>query len=254
MSLAQLRHEPNWSLPCALLRIGANEQEGRDRVALYSWGKAIVAVIADGAGGTSGGAAAADAVIETVEQTLLSQQIDPFSPADWCALLASLDQRLSGGGGETTAVVAALDEHRIAGASVGDSGAWLLPAGGADYEDLTAHQHRRPLVGSGAALPIPFESQRGGGTLLLATDGLLHYASPQAICRIAAGRDLRVASELLVRLVRLRSGALADDVGLVLCRREQSPARPVDGPQQGQSDHREVASSKPASYGSGPHI
>jgi hypothetical protein len=46
------------------------------------------------------------------------------------------------------------------GASVGDSSAWLIsPAG--EVTDLTAQQRRRPLLGSGEALPVQFEAELG---------------------------------------------------------------------------------------------
>src|SRR5205814_8369243 len=52
----------------------------------------------------------------------------------------------------------------------GDCGAWLIAENG--IEELTADQVRKPLLGSGEAVPIAFESALGGATLLLATDGL----------------------------------------------------------------------------------
>jgi hypothetical protein len=44
------------------------------------------------------------------------------------------------------------------------------------------------------------------------------YAKPADIARLAAGADLDAAARGLVELVRLRSGALPDDVTVVLCR------------------------------------
>lgn len=210
--------EHEFALPCSLLRVGAGEGQGQDRAAIFSYGNAVVAVIADGAGGMSGGDAAADSVVTAVERALLERDFDPYSKWAWCALLSNLDRRIAIG--QTTAVVCVVDDERVIGASVGDSGAWLVHPSGASHLDLTKDQKLRPLLGSGQAEPVPFESRAGGGTLLLATDGLMKYAPPSAICRIAAGRDLRAANDMLVRLVRLRSGALADDVGLVLCRRK----------------------------------
>lgn len=56
------------------------------------------------------------------------------------------------------------------------------------------------------------------GTLLLATDGLLKYASAKSICDTARGPDLDAVPCRLVELVRLRSGGLQDDVGIIACR------------------------------------
>jgi hypothetical protein len=80
---------------------------------------------------------------------------------------------------ENTAVILTVDAT-ITGASVGDSGAWLLRD--SRIVDLTAGQRRKPLVGRGCAPfriePIPFD-----GTLLVASDGLFAYAKPRDIVR-----------------------------------------------------------------------
>ena len=61
-------------------------------------------------------------------------------------------------GGQTTGVVAFVrSDGSISGASVGDSVAWLIsPAG--ELTDLTAYQRRKPLLGSGEALPVVFDA------------------------------------------------------------------------------------------------
>jgi len=106
---------------------------------------------------------------------------------------------------------------RIVGVSVGDCGAWLIAQNGID--ELTANQVRRPLLGSGEAIPVAFESALADATLLLATDGLLKYARRDRIAAVALGPDLQMAAYALADLPRLRSGALPDDVGVILCRR-----------------------------------
>ena len=67
-------------------------------------------------------------------------------------------------------------------------------------------------------MSAPFRRAYGEGTLLVATDGLWKYAGPEAICRVVRENDLRAAAKGLVDLVRLRSGALPDDVTVALCR------------------------------------
>jgi serine/threonine protein phosphatase PrpC len=54
--------------------------------------------------------------------------------------------------------------------------------------------------------------------LLVASDGLIKYASQASIARIASGADLACAASALVDLVRLRSGELQDDISIILCR------------------------------------
>ena len=113
-------------------------------------------------------------------------------------------------------MVLAVTHRGIAGASAGYSGAWLITRDG--YEDLTHRQHPKPFLGSGAAVPVAFSARRFAGPLLLATDGLLKYTSPELICDVARGEDLDQAAKGLVDLVRLRSGGLQDDVAVILCR------------------------------------
>ena len=69
--------------------------------------------------------------------------------------------------------------------------------------ELTADQLRKPLLGSGEAVPIDFESALGDATLLLATDGLLKYARRDRIAALARHMDLQVAARGLAELPRL---------------------------------------------------
>ncbi|MBA3465111.1 MAG: serine/threonine protein phosphatase [Deltaproteobacteria bacterium] len=163
---------------------------------------ALVVALADGAGGTGNGAAAAQAVIDAVA-----------ARQDWQALDED-PARL--GHGQTTAIVLTVDANGIEGASVGDSEAWLI---GDEVTELTARQVRKPLLGSGC-MPVGFAAGPiGTATLLVASDGLVRYAKQQDIARIARGADLVAAARALVELVRLPSGGLQDDVAVVLVRR-----------------------------------
>ncbi len=181
---------------------------GQDRVAVSATRDRVVIALADGAGGTAGGERAADAVIEAVR----AAQTD-----DWTAVLTELEldpDRL--GPGQTTAVVITVTRDGIHGASAGDSGAWVIRDG--QIEDLTRGQQRKPLIGD-HSIARPFSAgPLAGGTLLVASDGLLRYARPDAIARVATGPDLAAAARELVALVRLPSGEVPDDVAIVLCR------------------------------------
>jgi PPM family protein phosphatase len=194
---------------------------GEDRIAIVPCAGGLVLAVADGAGGMGGGAAAAEALISSVAaaaEALASGALDPS------ALLIEIDQAArrdpQSKGGQCTAVIAIVRDSDVSGASVGDSGALQsLPSGSGAIEDLTAGQQRKPLIGSGAAVPVSFRGSPLEGTLLLATDGLLKYASWK---RLTAALDHPVLDELpalLLALVRLPSGALQDDVGLIVCRR-----------------------------------
>jgi serine/threonine protein phosphatase PrpC len=177
-------------------------------------GDALVIAVADGAGGTSHGGAAAQAVIDDVMTAEASRNAD-----DWVARLIALDldsARL--GHGQTTAIVMVVTADRIIGACIGDSGAWRI-CGDQKIEDLSAHQVRKPLLGDGGdPRAISAAGLAPEETLLVASDGLLRYAPPPDIARLASNDDLESATAALVERVRLRSGELPDDVAIVLCR------------------------------------
>jgi serine/threonine protein phosphatase PrpC len=188
---------------------------GQDRaIALPTAGGYLVAV-ADGAGGTGGGAVVADLLI-----VALSKITTEAVSMDWWTVLLEFDEELAArrSGGETTAVVAFVDGDRVRGASVGDSEAWLITPTG-ELSDLTVHQRRKPLIGSGEALPVEFEAERRGGRLLLATDGLTKYAPPERICSLATKGTVAEALDALANCVRLPSGGLQDDVAVVIVAR-----------------------------------
>lgn len=187
-------------------------ESGQDRaIAMPTAGGYLVAV-ADGAGGTGGGAAAAERLIAA-----LTKLTEGAASRDWFAALCTFDDELSArpSGGQTTGVVAFVDDDRVVGASVGDSSAWLISTTG-EASNLTALQRRKPLLGSGEALPVQFEAQRRGGRLLLATDGLTKYAPPERICSLATKGTVLEALNALANSVRMPSGGLQDDVAVVL--------------------------------------
>ena len=181
---------------------------GQDRALALPLAAGYLVAVADGAGGTGRGAQAAQRVIAGLE---LAQGC--VSAQEFCQLLHSLDLELAHSGGESTAVVARVEHDRVIGASVGDSKAWLLAQ---TMRDLTALQERKPLLGSGAARPVPIEARRAGARLLLGSDGLYKYAPMQRIHCLALEGPPEMAAAALARLVRLPSGALQDDVAVVI--------------------------------------
>lgn len=181
---------------------------GQDRAVVVVDHDRLVVALADGAGGTANGDAAAQAVIDTVvREAMLAFEAE--------SLLIRLDDELLALGGQATAIVARLDGERICGASVGDSGAWLITS--REIVDLTNAQRRKPLVGDGCC-PVAFEASiSAGATLVVASDGLLRYASRGDIARVVRGQDVETAARALIDLVRLPAGTLQDDVSIVLC-------------------------------------
>jgi serine/threonine protein phosphatase PrpC len=183
---------------------------GQDRARVFDADGDVIVALADGAGGTAHGATAAQAVVDAVGAAATATH-------DWCALLSDLDRDLQRlGRGQSTAVILSIRAGSISGASVGDSGAWLVRT--ADVIDLTERQQRKPLVGGGCT---PFRIQPVHldiSTLLVASDGLFAYAKRSDILRIVRDPDLHSAAHALTDLVRLPDGALQDDVAVVLCR------------------------------------
>ena len=173
-------------------------------------GSGYLVAVADGAGGTGNGAAAAERLIAA-----LTKLATGAASTDWFGALCAIDDELSASGGQTTGIVAFVDRDRIIGASVGDSEAWLISPDG-KVTDLTARQRRRPLLGSGEALPVQFDAELGDARLLVASDGLFKYATVEQICAIAIQGSVVEAANVLVNSVRLPSGALQDDVGVVM--------------------------------------
>jgi serine/threonine protein phosphatase PrpC len=211
------RVPPSLLIAHALAFAGAS---GDDRVALIEHQAALVVVVADGVGGVSGGACAAELLVERVRQAVAAPGFDAHLATSWVELLTRADLALEADAraGETTGLVLAASERGVVGASCGDSRAWLIAGDGA-IDDLTAGQQRKLRLGSGRARPVPFTRPRLDGKLLAATDGLFDYAPPARISDLARGADLDAAAQQLSRLVRLPGGALQDDVGLVLVRR-----------------------------------
>ncbi|MBS3764205.1 MAG: hypothetical protein KGZ25_12980, partial [Planctomycetes bacterium] len=126
--------------------------------------------------------------------------------------------------GQTTAVVVAVGHELIRGASIGDSEAWLFASG--RHVELTAGQTKSPFLGSGAGMPRPFLFDIVAGRLLVATDGLHRYAATETIRETAIRGALKGAVENLVELVRLPSGALQDDVAVILADIRCEPKTP----------------------------
>jgi serine/threonine protein phosphatase PrpC len=195
---------------------------GDDRCAVHHAGDHLVVVVADGAGNSRQGRHAAQTVVDIVGNGVACSVLNPVT------LLRACDRVLAAGGrdGQTTAVIAIVDAHGVRGASVGDSGAWIVT--GAGYTDLTVRQIPKPLLGSGQANPVTFEHGplRPGGDLVVATDGLLKYIRPRALSALLEAAAFDELPRRLVGAVRLRSGALADDATVVLVR----PTLPVTPP------------------------
>ena len=63
---------------------------------------------------------------------------------------------------------------------------------------------------------MQFEAERRGGRVLVPSDGLFKYASPERICALAIQGSVEDAANALANCMRLPSGALQDDVAVFM--------------------------------------
>jgi serine/threonine protein phosphatase PrpC len=194
--------------------------DNQDRVTMFEHCGSMIVAVADGVGGRAGGGEAAQSAIEQIRDAI--HTVDNTSvllrTAFWTQLVTEIDDAISdnAGVGETTLVALAIADNLVTGASVGDSGAWLISH--QRLRVLTEEQRTKPFLGSGAAFPVGFAAELADDTLLVATDGLLKYSSEEAICDMVRQQPLAKAPRLLLDMVRLRSGSLWDDTSVALCR------------------------------------
>jgi serine/threonine protein phosphatase PrpC len=177
-------------------------------------GGELVIVVADGAGGLRGGTVASDALVGAVTVAAGDAGFDRESVAGWSNVFRRTDAELAQTrSGETTGIVVVVTSRGVLGVSAGDSEAYVVTKTGID--DLTASQNRKRL-GSGQASPVPFFRAALDGVLVVGTDGLFKYASLERIVDAVDRRSPAEATERLIALVRLPSGAYPDDVGVVV--------------------------------------
>lgn len=183
-----------------------------DRIAVVHRPRGAVVCLADGAGGTPGGSAAADLAVSLASEIARAHD-RPLDAALWQLILRRIDHTLSRSrhGGFTTLVVAEVHEGRVSGAYAGNSVAWLVDRG--EYAELTGPAGKRPLLGTGLARPATFGPIALTGTLLVASDGLVETLDAGAIVD-ALARPIRDAAGELA----LRAQGAGDDVTLALLR------------------------------------
>ena len=196
---------------------------GEDRISSVRGDGCTIFVIADGAGGASGGADAADAVCIALKDNATGE-------SDWSAWLMRCDRAMatSASSGLTAAIVISIsDDGVVSGASVGDCEAWVFGQGAP--VELTVSQIRKPLLGDGMAVAIGFAGRLSSGTLVVASDGLWKYMTQGSVAEKASVRPIDQAVTALVDGVRLPSGALHDDVAVMLCELAlvKSPGEPL---------------------------
>jgi serine/threonine protein phosphatase PrpC len=198
--------------------LASPRQRPADAAEVFERDEALVVVVADGRGGIRGGDAASRSMVAVVKSAVNDRAFAVSEVGVWIDLFRSTDKALAlEGTGETTGVVVVLGLRGLFGVSIGDSEAWLVTAG--EIDNLTVGQQTRQRLGSGRVALAAFERPSLAGVLVIATDGLFKFAAKEVIARIVRASPIETAAERLVELVRHPSGALADDVAVVLVAR-----------------------------------
>lgn len=238
-----------------------DRSEQQDRVALFSAAKApgyIMAVLADGMGGRSGGAMAADQVICSAKQNfeLFSPQTETVE-----TMLQTIAHevhtliRLTGMSAEkqphsTMVALVITPEKSAVWAHIGDSRLYrfrgpnlaerttdhsyveqLILQGKLARHEAKGHKMSNILInvlGSNNGEPyVSFgrhDGLKAGDSFLLCSDGLWHYFSEAELGAAIAMNSPRHTSEMLIRKARERAaGSVADNCTLALIKLVKEP-------------------------------
>ena len=101
-------------------RSASSRPDSEDRAEVIEHDDVLIVVLADGAGGVSGGATASDAVVQAVRARIAEQPFDPYNVRAWSDALTHADTDLArAAAGETTAVIVVVGPHGVVGVSAG---------------------------------------------------------------------------------------------------------------------------------------
>lgn len=182
----------------------------------------MLAIVADGVGGSPGGGEAATFAVDFVrcaaQAATPEQRANASFQSFWAQTLREADEAISDDDscGETTLVVVCATPTCIFGAGVGDSEAWWIV--GDVVMPLCGDTPQKTYLGSGTAWAQWFTaSTPAARTLLVASDGLFKYTDADTIVAIVSGNELLTDKVAALRdAVRSSSGTLYDDFAAVL--------------------------------------
>lgn len=238
-----------------------DRKEQQDRTALFAAPKApgyIMAVVADGMGGLSGGALASEQVVRTAKQAfdLFSPQTDDVHKmletiARDAHTIIKLTAFSSEKNPHSTMVVLVITPDKSAiWAHVGDSRLYrfdgpncagrtidhsyvesLVKQGKLSREEAQSHHLSNVLVNAlGSHDNEPevtigrYEGLKAGDSFLLCTDGLWHYFSDKELGAATAMNSPRQASEMLINKARERAaGSSGDNCTLAIVKLVEPP-------------------------------
>ncbi|AZZ92727.1 hypothetical protein EUZ85_19165 [Hahella sp. KA22] len=187
----------------------AQSAHGEDALFVHEKDGCIWFCVADGAGGKEASDYVADAFSQLLEEDL-------HSPDELECYLRRWDQEIAAMSplGETTAAIGKVTNGEVIGASVGDSQCWLFHP--EFVYELTQLQRRKPLLGSGEAVPIGFGPMILQGVLVVGSDGFFNYAPWSHIKQLV--NSAGATASQFADLARNKSGALADDLSIIVIR------------------------------------
>ncbi|MCX7897653.1 MAG: protein phosphatase 2C domain-containing protein [Rhodocyclaceae bacterium] len=249
---------------CTAQHIGDRDEQ-QDRVGLFLHPRqkgVVMAVVADGMGGLSGGALAAEQVLHSarhvfeqatilaasIEETLTAAINEAHASIRLAALTAEQEPH-------STAAVLILQPGRADWAHCGDSRIYHVRAGAIvsktwDHshvmnlvrlgylteEQAESHPQKNLLIsclGDVEAPKIDFGTTaplHDGDCFLLCSDGLWAYFEDDELARILTEKPVREAAETLINLARERAAGRGDNVSLAILRvteyAEEKPSLP----------------------------
>jgi PPM family protein phosphatase len=243
---------------CTAQDVG-DRKEQQDRVAILTSPNAptgALGVLADGMGGRSGGALAAENVVLTSARRF--NEFDPTEPIEsfFTSLVSEVHMvlRLTGmtSGLEPHSTFAAVlvQPDRVDWAHVGDSRIYhirdrrlmhctsdhtymqdLIDKGKMSAERARLHPSANTLVNALGAerSPVPtlgaLKDPQAGDTFLLCSDGLWNYFHSGEIVLIIESMPLREAAATLIARARERAHGHGDNCSLILLRIADAPAK-----------------------------
>ena len=248
------------SIDACVAQHQGDRKEQQDRVAILPHSRArgvVLAVVADGMGGHTGGVLAAEQVVHTARTNL--EQYAPSEDTDRHLLENSLleahsmikaSRFMNEKDPHSTAVLLLLRPGRVSWAHCGDSRLYRFRSGQLTFR-TTDHSYVEHLVASGKITPEQAavhpnrnilltslggrEEPRcdfgtaidlgGGDAFVLCSDGLWAYFDAAEMGAIIAEKSARDASETLISLARTRARGEGDNLSLAIIKLNEVEAK-----------------------------
>lgn len=246
---------------CAAMHVG-DRKEQQDRVALFGHPNRpgmMMAVLADGMGGHSGGAMAADQVLMRARQNFEAYAPLHETPEhllgsiiDEAHVVIKLTRFTSEQDPHSTAVVFLMQQGKAYWAHCGDSRLYhfraqrmlsctgdhslvaeLVRKGRIDEQAAQHHPQRNVLLsclGSERPPRIEYghaEAPMEGDCFLLCSDGLWAHVTEFELASTLQALPARAAAERLIALGRERAGGVGDNISLAIVKLVPVPVRPA---------------------------